>query len=124
MKYDLEERTAKFAESVIRLVKTLKITPVNKRIIEQIVGSSGSIGANYNEANASESKQDFCHKMRISTKEIKETKHWLRLLATTEPTKIDDLRILWIEAHELLLIFSKIISTATKSSLKIVNCKL
>jgi four helix bundle protein len=49
-KFDLEDRTAKFAEIVIDLCKSIKIHPVNKRIIEQLVGSSGSIGANYCEA--------------------------------------------------------------------------
>ena len=83
-KYDLEERTAKFAEEIIKLVKSIKITPVNKRIIEQIVGSGGSIGANYCEANEAESKQDFKHKVGICKKETKETKHWLRLLATAK----------------------------------------
>ena len=49
--FDLEERTARFAESVIGFVKDMSITPINKRLIEQLVGSSGSIGANYCEAN-------------------------------------------------------------------------
>lgn len=111
MKYDLEERTAKFAESVIVLVRKIQTSPVNRRIIEQVVGSSGSIGANYNEANEGESKKDFYHKIGISKKEIKETLHWLRLLATAEPQLKEELKGLWQEAHELLLIFSKILST-------------
>ncbi len=73
-KYDLEDRTAKFAEAIIKLVQSIKITPVNKRIIEQIVGSGGSIGANYCEANEAESKQDFKHKVGICKKETKEKK--------------------------------------------------
>jgi four helix bundle protein len=73
--YDLEERTAKFAESVIDIAKKIPVSPLNRRIIEQIIGSSGSIGANYCEANESESKKDFIHKMGIAKKEIKETKH-------------------------------------------------
>lgn len=109
--YDLEERTARFAESVIKLVKEIAITPVNKRIIEQLVGSSGSIGANYNEANESESKKDFVHKIRIATKEIKETKHWIRLLAIAESGSAPKLRIIWKEAQELLMIFSKILKS-------------
>lgn len=59
MKYDLEERTAKFAENVIILLKSMKINALNKRIVEQLVGSSGSIGANYCEANEGESKKGF-----------------------------------------------------------------
>ena len=64
-KYDLEERTAKFAEDIIDLVKTIKITPVNKRIVSQLVGSGGSIGTNYCEATEAESKRDFIHKIGI-----------------------------------------------------------
>ncbi len=112
MKYDLEERTAKFAENVIGLLRTIKITPLNSRIVDQLVGSSGSIGANYNEANEGESKKDFYYKLSISKKEIKETLHWLRLLSTAEPDIADKLKILWSEAHELLLIFSKILSNS------------
>ena len=71
MKYDLEERTEKFAEKVILILRKLKITPLNSRLINQLVGCSGSIGANYCEADGSESKKDFVHKLRISLKEIK-----------------------------------------------------
>lgn len=101
-KYDLEERTAKFAEEIIALVKSIEISSVNKRIVEQIVGSGGSIGANYCEANEAESKQDFKHKIGICKKETKETKHWLRLLAVANP-EIKD---------QLLLIFSKILKSS------------
>jgi four helix bundle protein len=106
--YDLEERTAKFAEDIIDLVKSIKTTPVNRRIITQLVGSGGSVGANYCEANEAESKRDFIHKIGICKKEVKETKHWLRLLARSNPEKKDAIRKLTKEAQELLLIFSKI----------------
>lgn len=109
--YDLEERTARFAETVIDVVKKINITPINKRLIEQLIGSSGSIGANYCEANESESKKDFIHKMGIAKKEIKETKHWLRLLSKAENQYAYSLKILWEEAQELLLIFSKIVTS-------------
>jgi len=120
-KYDLEERTAKFAEAVITLVLKLPKTPVNKRIIEQLVGSSGSIAANYCEAIEGESKKDFVHKIGICKKEIKETKLWLRLLAKAQPEMSDDLKTLWKEAQELLLIFSKIVIS---SRISIENYKI
>ncbi len=110
-KYDLEERTAKIAERIIRLVKSIKITPVNKRIISQLVGSGGSIGANYCEANEAESKRDFIHKISICKKEIKETQHWLRLLAKSNPKKKDIIKEIKQEGQELLLIFSKVLRT-------------
>ena len=107
-KYDLEERTARFAENIIDLVRSIKRDDVNSRIINQLVGAGGSLGANYCEANEAESKKDFVHKIGICKKEIKEVKHWLRLLARSNSEKKDRIRILWREAQELLLIFSKI----------------
>lgn len=116
--YDLEERTAKFAEEVIKFLRTIKETAINRRIIGQLVGAAGSIGANYCEATEGESKKDFIHKIGICKKEIKETKHWLRLLAASEPDKKEAIRIFWKEAHELLLIFSKIKESSKKRSLE------
>lgn len=107
-KYDLEERMAKFAEDIIDFVRTLKIDAVNKRIIEQLVGCGGSSGANYCEATEAESKKDFIHKIGIGKKELKESKHWLRLLARAHPERKDEIRRLWQEANELTLIFAKI----------------
>ncbi len=77
----MEELTAVFAENIIDLMKKLPNNPINKIMIEQLVGSGGSMGANYCEANEAESKKDFIHKVGICKKETKETKHWLRLLA-------------------------------------------
>jgi len=113
-KFDLEDRTAVFAEKVIEICQKIKTTPINMRIISQIIGSSGSIGANYCEASEAESKKDFRHKMSIAKKEIKETKHWFRLLAKTNPEITAEIRLLWKEAQELLLIFSKSINTSKK----------
>ena len=110
--YDLEERTARFAEKIVKFCKDIKVTPVNKRIIEQLVASSGSVGANYCEATEAESKKDFIHKMNIARKEIKESKHWLRLLSKANPKKKKEIKTFWKEAHELLLIFSKINRTS------------
>jgi len=110
-KFDLEDRTANFAEKVIDLTKKIRKDEVNKRIITQVVSSGGSIGANYCEATEAESKRDFVHKISIAKKEIKETKHWLRLLARSNPECKDEIRSLWQEAQELLLIFSKTIKT-------------
>ena len=116
MTYDLEERTARLGEAVIDLVRKLPNDSINKRLVEQVVGSAGSVGANYCEANESESKKDFIHKMGISKKEIKETKHWLRLIARANPDYKNELRTVWKETQELLLIFSKIISSARNNN--------
>lgn len=110
--YDLEERTAKFAEDIIDFVRNLKQDAVNKRIIDQLVGASGSTGANYCEAVEAESKKDFIHKIGIVKKEIKEAKHWLRLLIRANPEHTEEIQKFWKEAHELLLIFAKTIRSS------------
>ncbi len=107
--YNLEERLAVFAERIIELMKKIPKDAINSRMISQIVASSGSTGANYGEASESESKRDFTHKVSIVKKELRETKHWLRLLAKANPSFQEDFRKLWKENQELLLIFAKIV---------------
>lgn len=108
-KYDLAERTAKFGEEIIEFAKNLPDTPVNRPLISQVVRSGTSIGANYMEADAAESKKDFEHKLGISRKESKETMHWLRMTAKANPDKRQECRRLWKEAQEFVFIFSSII---------------
>jgi four helix bundle protein len=83
--YNLEERTALFGECIIAFAKRVVITPVTRSLINQVVRSATSIGANYCEADDSESKKDFLHKIRLCRKESRETKHWLRMIAAAEP---------------------------------------
>lgn len=111
-KYDLEERTAKFGESVLLFCKSLIQNTINKPIISQLVRSSTSIGANYMEANGASSKKDFVNKIYICKKETQETKHWLRMLNTITEEKSNEIKMHWKEAQELTLIFQKIISSA------------
>jgi len=108
MKYDLEERTAKFAEDVIDLCKKVPQGPINNPIINQLVRSATSIGANYMEANGASSKKDFTNKAFICKKESMETKYWLRILKKAQFNLEDDCNKLWQEAQEFTLIFSKI----------------
>lgn len=111
-KYDLAERTAKFGEDIIEFIKELSATNINQPLINQIIRSATSIGANYMEADGAESKKDFKHKIGICKKEAKETMYWLRILAKANPDKINTCRKLWQEAHELTLIFSAIINSS------------
>ena len=108
MQYDLEERTAKFGENIICFIKTIKRSEMNRPLINQIIRSGTSIGANYMEANGASSKKDFRNKIYICRKESNETKHWLRMIAVANSDKKDKCRELWQEAHELTLIFAKI----------------
>ncbi len=108
-KYDLEERTAKFAEDVVAFAKLIPRNPITIHIITQFVDSGTSIGANYCEVDCAESKKDFEHKLGISKKEAKETKHWLRVISATTPELKEAARLLWKEADELHRIFISII---------------
>ena len=107
-RYDLEERTAKFAEAVIRFAKQVPFSAVNKSLIDQLVRAGTSIGANYCEADDAETKPDFRHKIGLCRKEARETKYWLRLVAKAEPQLTEAARQLWREAKELHLIFAAI----------------
>lgn len=108
-KYDLEERTAEFAERIIDFSKKVPQNQITKPLINQIVRSGTSIGANYSEADEANSKKDFINKIAIAKKETKETKYWLRLIAYTLPESRDEARELWKEAQELNLILAAII---------------
>ncbi len=109
--YDLEERTAVFGEKVIELCLELPTTPVASPLITQFVKASTSIGTNYCEADDAESKADFRHKIALCRKEACETKHWCRMLAKACAKQAVPLRTLWKEAHELHLIFARVVRT-------------
>ena len=120
-KYDLEERTAIFSENIIKFAKTIPVSPITQRIIPQLVASGTSIGSNYCEADDAESGKDFKHKIGISKKEARETKYWLRIIATAAPETKEQGRILWQEAKELHLIFNAISKKVSAKSLDIRN---
>lgn len=112
--FDLEDRTTEFAKRVIRLCKALPKNSINNRLISQVVGSAGSVGANYREANDSLGKKDFVHRLKISRKESKEASHWLELIAEANlefKTRMDNL---FKEAKELRNILSAIIKKVEK----------
>jgi len=111
LKYHLEERTAKFGEDIIVFCKKIKQDPITKPLINQLVRSSTSVGANYYEANGASSKKDFRNKIFICKKEANETKYWLRMIATASPELRTESRKLWKECQELTLIFQKIVSS-------------
>ena len=108
--YDLEERTFLFAKEVRLFVKTLQKTIANFEDSKQVVRSSGSIGANYIEANESLSQKDLVYRLKISRKEAKESIYWLRLITeTNELPKNRKVENLIQEAKELKKILSSII---------------
>jgi four helix bundle protein len=107
-KYDLEERTAVFAERVIDFAVEVERNPVTLPLITQLVRAATSIGANYCEADDAESKKDFRHKIGLCRKEARETKYWCRMIARAAPNSKQLAKPLWKEAKELHLIFCKI----------------
>jgi len=108
--YDLEDRTYEFARRVRAFVKGLPRTICNIEDVKQVVRSSGSVGANYIEANEALGKKDFLMRIRISRKESKETRYWLRLLDTQDVATVDTERDKLIqESTELMLIFGAIL---------------
>jgi four helix bundle protein len=103
----LEERTLKFSESIIKFCNSLKYNSSIKVIINQLVRSATSIGANYIEANNSSSKKDFRNKIYICRKEANETRYWLRLMFSYYKNNIEIQNLLQ-ESQEFCLIFGKI----------------
>jgi len=108
--YDLEERTYEFARDVRCLVKQLPRTLANIEDAKQLINASGSVGANYIEANEALSKKDFRMRIKISRKEAKESRYWLRLLYIDGKGDLEPRRAsLMQEATELTSIFGAIL---------------
>ena len=107
--YDLEERTFKFTQAIIAFIKKLPRTISNIEISKQLVRSAGSVGANYIEANEALGKKDFLLHVRISRKEAKESRYWLRLVEIDDVDKENERQILARESQELMNIFGAIL---------------
>lgn len=106
--YDLEERTFNFASLVISLCKVLPQNTINFKLIDQLVRAASSVGANYREANETETKKDFSFRIRICRKEAKETSYWLQLMEKANPDFGDKISPLVQEVGELVKIFAAI----------------
>jgi four helix bundle protein len=115
---ELQSRSKQLAINIINLIKTLRVELLNKNIISQILRSSTSIGANYNEALECESRDDFVHKLSICKKEASETIYWLQLLTEATPEFKHELSNLIQESFELVKIFAASIATAKRNSPK------
>ena len=112
-KYDLEDRLLEYSVRIIRVVEQLPDTRVGNHVEGQLLRSGTSPYPNHGEAQAAESPKDFIHKLKISLKELRETKRWLKLIQRIpliEPAaKLD--KILE-ETEELIKIFAASIKTA------------
>ena len=112
--YDLEDRTLEFTKSIIKFIKPLPHNIANAEIIKQLIRSSGSIGANYIEANESLSRKDFMMRVKICRKESKETRYWLRLVEVSNSHGEKERQSLVQEASELMKIFGAIIEKSKR----------
>lgn len=111
---DLGERTKEFALDVRRFVKDLRKTIGTMEDCRQLIRSSGSVGANYIEANESLSKKDFLFRLRVCRKEAKESAYWLELVGkNTDQGAQKTAQQLYGEAKELVRIFSAIIAKSS-----------
>jgi four helix bundle protein len=108
--YDLEERTEKFAADCRSFVRSIEKDIPNFEDSKQLVRSSGSVAANYIEANESLGKKDFLMRLKISRKEAKESLLWLRLIKTNQSQLILEKERLLRECNELRSILSTIIN--------------
>lgn len=87
--FDLEKRSTEFAKKVVRLCRMLPKDSINNRLTGQLAGCSGSVGANYREANDALGKKDFILRLKIARKEAKETVHWLEITKEANEEKFN-----------------------------------
>ena len=115
--FDLEDRLIDFAVLVIHLAESLPKTKTGNHIAGQIIRCATSPASNYGEAQAAESRNDFIHKMKISLKELRETKVWLQMIMKAgmieSSAKIEKLID---ESNQLISIFVASIKTAKQNS--------
>lgn len=114
--YDFEKRTAEFSKRIIRLCKELSRSSMNDRLIGQITGSAGSVGANYREANDALGDKDFVNRLKIARKEAKETIYWLELIEEANLEFGPRMQNLKQEAVEIKNILSSMIIKRTKKN--------
>ena len=114
--FDLEDRLITFAVRAIRVAEALPKTAVGNHIRGQLARSGTSPAPNYGEAQSAESRTDFVHKLKVTLKELRETKVWLLLIQRAELIKpVSTLDPLIQETDELISIFVKSVKTATKA---------
>ncbi len=111
---DIRERTFRFGVRIVKMVNRLPRTVAGFELGHQVIRSGTGIGANVEEADAAESKEDFVHKMKIALKEAQETHFWLRTIIESEMLTDEETKALHKESDELV----RIIHTIIKNTLK------
>ncbi len=115
-KFDLEERLINFSVSIIEFTQEIPKSYTGFHLSKQLARSGTSVSLNYGEAQASESKKDFIHKMKIVLKELRETFICLKILLRTKLYKTKEkITLIYSECNELISIFVKSIETVSKN---------
>lgn len=110
--YDLEDRTAAFSKRTRNFIKKIQKNITNIFDCKQVIKSTGSVGANYIEANEALSKKDFIFRIKICRKEAKESKYWFRLMGPLKDNVLEKERKYLIkESTELMKIFGSILES-------------
>ena len=113
---DLKERTFKFAVEVLLLLRTVTNSKENDVIKYQLSKAGTSVGANYEESQATNSRADFRHKIGISLKEIREANYWLRIMESIKIGEQEEVKRLIKESSELKLILGSIYNKVSDKS--------
>jgi four helix bundle protein len=106
--FDLAERTALFGEAILTFALGIGRDDVRGPLVQQLVRSGTSIGANYAEADEAGTKKEFRYRISVCCREARETQYWLRMIAAAAPNHKQEARTLWQESHELTPIFGAI----------------
>ncbi len=107
---ELENRTTVFAKQAILICQKLPRNRINDPLVSQVIRASGSVGANYREANEALGGKDFVYRLRVARKEAKESQYWFELLMEANLLHKEVLMPLLREAEELRNILSAIIN--------------
>ena len=115
MRSELSERLLDFAVEIVKLAEKIRRNYVGRQIIGQLISSSTSAGANYEEACGAESRSDFVHKLQIVLKELRESLYWLRLIGKLNLIPAQEVGVLIQEGNELANMIAKSIVTAKRN---------
>ncbi|WP_194777601.1 four helix bundle protein [Pararhodonellum marinum] len=117
--FNLEDRLIDFAVDIIALVESLPNTKASNHLGGQLMRSGTSPALNYGEAQSSESRKDFIHKLRVILKELRESLTCIKIIMKSKiPYEMSKIEPLYKESNELISIFVKSIDTAQRNNLK------
>jgi four helix bundle protein len=109
---DLGERILEYSTRIVKVVGSMPKTLAGRRVADQLLTSGLSVGANFEEAQAAESRNDFVHKLQIALKELRESSYWLRVISRAGLLPSKRLEALVDESGQLIRMLSKAVARA------------